>query len=98
VFANEGIFGRRSFRTPGSMVAVAVDVMYLSRCAAAVKLECENDTRKCVEVPVRDSEVTTQRIGEQQIRKHHKIPPEETKERGRTNKPSAPTFTRLKLV
>jgi hypothetical protein len=29
-----------------------------------VKLECENDTNKCVELPVSDSEVTTKRMGE----------------------------------
>jgi hypothetical protein len=62
VFANEGIFGTRSFRTPGSMVAVFA--IYLSEYGVAVKLECKNDTNKCVELPVSDSEVTTKQIGE----------------------------------
>jgi hypothetical protein len=79
---------------------VTVDVIYLSGYAAAVKLRCERDTSKCVEVPVRDSGATTKRIGEQQTRNN----PQDTSRRNKreeereTNKPSAPTFTRLKLV
>ena len=79
---------------------VAVDVIYLSGyAAAAVKLECKRDTRKCVEVPVRDWEVTTKRIGERQTRKHPKIPSKETKEKAREDQQAKRTnLPRLKLV
>lgn len=78
---------------------VAVDVIYLSGYAAAVKLECGIDTRKRVEGPVKDSEVTTKRIGEQETRKHPKIPPEETKDREGEDRQAKPTnLPRLKLV
>jgi hypothetical protein len=43
---------------------VAVFAIYLSEYGVAVKLECKNDTNKCVELPVSDSEVTTKQIGE----------------------------------
>jgi hypothetical protein len=42
----------------------AVFAIYLSGYGVVVKLECENDTKKCVELPVSDSEVTTKQIGE----------------------------------